>query len=155
MTQNMTKRGAAALAVACLATVLLATAALAATSGRVYRSSPDSVYSACSRADIVATADNKAYTSSFTTLGACAGTYSAAAGWLGARAFGFRDGNYCGSTSWHYNSGSTWEFGVGAKLCSNPAGSQSFHTTADSRAWKPYSLSYADHAWVTSPSQNY
>jgi hypothetical protein len=78
-------------------------------------------------------------------------------GYIGANADGYINGSYCGSTGFYYNSGPASGFGVGAQLCSNPAGSQVFDTVATGTIWD-YVYSTWQYVYtnsLTSPNQNY
>jgi len=105
----------------------------------------------CQEAVIASVADNRAYTTSWYT--GCITAKNSSSGYLGVRAAGYRDGYFCNVTSWYYNSSTTWSFGVGTELCSNPPGTQSFYTQADSRYWN--GSSYTNFTETNSPSQNY
>ena len=136
--------------------VTIGVAHASAGSGRIYRGSPNGTYNVCAQAWIYDTADNVAETiSQDWNTGCWNDNDSQSSGWLGAKALGYRDGGYCGSTGWYYNSVSTWKFAVGAYLCSNPSGTQVFKTKADSRAWDDGENDYDDYLQVQSPNQNY
>ncbi len=113
----------------------------------------------CVNAEIADVANNNAYVESDTNPNQCntAYAYTMPAGYLGANADGYINGTYCGSTGFYYNSSPTYLFGVGAQLCSNPSGSQTFYTVATAEIWDYYSgaWQYAMTNSVTSPSQNY
>jgi len=138
-----------------MATVVVSALATA-TSGRSYRGSPGNNYNLCAEAEIVTpNMDNNAWTiSQDYNTGCWNDNYSAPSGWLGAYAMGYRDGAYCGTTGFYYNSVSTYRFGVGSVLCSNPSGTQAFKTGADSKGWNPSTLSYVNYTAVQSPNQN-
>lgn len=146
------------LGVACVVFVALfaGIAFATATSGRIWRGSPGNSYNVCAEAVIRDTADNVAYIIAQDLGSGCwSDNNSRPSGWLGTKAIGLRDGGYCGTTGWYYNSSSTWMFGVGSHLCSNPGGVQEFYTKADTRAWNSSTTSYVDYLQITSPSQNY
>ncbi len=60
----------------------------------------------------------------------CKGTDALAkpAGWIGAKANGYRDGNYCGSTPTVYSGTRQSLVQVGQVVCVNPPGTQNFQT---------------------------
>jgi hypothetical protein len=108
----------------------------------------------CVRADIVDVAGNNAYVHSAYNANRCGSpVYFMPSGYLGAVAYGYRSGSYCGNTGWYYNGSATYEFGVGTALCSNPAGSQSFRTVAYGTVWT--GSGYSSLISTTSPNQNY
>lgn len=110
----------------------------------------------CLQGQIVDTADNRSYTESLTYTYGCSGSYSSVpSGYLGANAYGYRDGTFCGSTGWYYSAVSTSLFGVGSHLCSNPAGVQTFFTNAYARHWDESGGLYVQGGPWASPSQNY
>lgn len=152
--KNLGIRSIGSVAVALLFVVTMAGIALGTASSSTI--SVGSVYGGgkgvCSESVIADVADNKAYTSTYSTS-YCAYALSSSSGHLGANALGYRDGAYCGSTGFLYNGSATWKFGVGSTLCSNPSGYQTFKTKADSRVWD--GASYKDFLMVTSPNQTY
>lgn len=75
------------------------------------------------------------------------------AGYLGVRVSGYRDGSYCGSTTWLYSTTSTDYWQIWSYVCSNPSGLQEFHTSASIKVWG--GSSYYTSSSITSPSQNY
>jgi hypothetical protein len=143
--------------------VLMASPASAtATSGYIYKLTTGpyggSYVDNCLKADIVDVADNRAWIRSAFSPNHCgAPVYWMPSGYLGIRAWGYRDGFVCTSTGFYYNSSSQYEFGVGAVLCGNPAGSQVFHTSADAQVWTLIggSWQYTFVGSVSSPNQNY
>lgn len=144
--------------------IVLSSAAFAtAQSGFVYELTTgpyESTYADnCVNSEIADIANNNAYVESTTNPNQCntAYAYTMSSGYLGANADGYINGTYCGSTGYYYNSTATYLFGVGAQLCSNPSGSQTFYTVATGEIWDYYSgaWQYAMTGSVTSPSQNY
>lgn len=137
-------------------------AAASATSGYIYKltTGPYSggTYARnCIKADINDVADNVGNHKTVTTTSCSSSAYVLPAGYISARAAGYRDGAYCGSTGYAYNSGPTSAIGVGSHLCSNPSGTQIFRTVADGQTWTIISgtWQYAYVPSVTSPNQNY
>ena len=135
----------------------MGTAAFAtASSARIDKGThPSNGFNFCGRSEIRDVADNVAHT--YTLIGSSC--YSSGAnsqsGWLGSKANGYRDGAYCGTTGYAYNSGQAWYFAVGSHLCSNPSGNQNFHTISHHRAWNVLTESYKYMGSITSPSQTY
>jgi hypothetical protein len=122
-----------------------------ASSGRIYKGTNGGV-ATCTEAVIRDVADNAGYTTTWDYT-SCTTAHALSAGWLGAYASGYRDGAYCANTGWAYSSTLTHSFGVGAHLCSNPAGSQAFNTIAISKKWT--GTGYLTYSSTASPSQNY
>lgn len=136
-------------------TLSFASIALAtATSGRMYKGEnpiqpPNDI---CGEAIIRDVADNVGNTFS-SSNGTCWSPVLTNPGVLGVRVHGYRDGVYCGSAGYVYNSSITSGIGVGSKLCSNPSGFQNFHSVSLHRVWN--GSSYTSLGTVTSPSQTY
>jgi hypothetical protein len=134
-----------------------------ASSGLIFRMitwAGDSTYiDSCIEAVIADVAENKAFIRSAPSPHECGPEqYTMPSGWLGAKADGYLDGAYCGTTGWTYSSSDTHLFGVGAFLCANPSGSQVFHTIAWGTVWAKQSNGtwiYASPMDVVSPNQNY
>jgi hypothetical protein len=71
--------------------------------------------------------------------GGCGGTpANMGAGWLGARAVGWRDGYWCGDTGWSYSTVAISYWAVAGNLCVNPSGVQCFQTDGHIRAYGQY-----------------
>jgi hypothetical protein len=136
-----------------------------ATSGDVYKLTTGPYGSTyvdnCLKATITTGADNIADIYSFSDKepSRCDGSYaySMPGGYLGIDASGYKNGAYCGSTGYYYNSGPTSGIGVGSKICSNPFGLQTFYTVATGEVWDYYYTywHYAYTGTVASPNQNY
>ena len=60
-------------------------------------------------------------------------------GWQGTNAYGYKNGSYCGSTGWGFNSATTYESGVGARLC---FGSGNYHALAWGEWWTDVNGTY-------------
>ncbi len=151
-------QGAWVVAIALIIMALAATAAYAtATSGRQNLGQhPSNGFLLCGEAVIRDVADNVAYSMTVFPLNSCWNSgANSQSGWLGARADGFREGAYCSTTGYAYNSGQTWLFGVGSVLCSNPVGLQAFHTKSYHRAWDVTTSQYVYMGTATSPNQSY
>lgn len=158
-TVRPTRRGLLWALFAGIAVIAISSVALAtATSGYVYKLSvnvPSYGWTdGCIKSTIADVADNKAYTRTAVNFNKCGSpVQSLPSGYLGARADGYRDGAYCGTTDYYYNSSSTYVFGVGSHLCSNPSGTQTFYTQARGRLWNGSGYSYLGSQ--ASPNQNY
>jgi hypothetical protein len=87
------------------------------------------------------------------SAGGCGTPKDLGAGYLGVKISGYRDGSLCGTTTWSYSSSTTDYWQIWSTLCSNPAGSQAFHTVATVRVF--VGGSYVTSTTVTSPNQNY
>lgn len=127
-----------------------------ATSGRVNRGD-NAHYEVCGEATIVSPSmSNNAYTIAQDKNSGCWNdNYGVEPGWIGANAYGYRSGTYCGSTGWAYNnSDGAWMIGVGAVKCSNPSGLQTFYTQADFEAWDPSYGLYEEFSTLWSPNQS-
>lgn len=82
---------------------------------------------------------------------------------LGISVDGYRDGAYCGSSGWYYNSQSAWGWQLWITLCANPAGVQAFTTAAYCKGYQGYPTGnwWDPQDWqacgssVMSPAQNY
>lgn len=84
--------------------------------------------------------------------GVCDGAETLPAGWLGVTLDGYRDGSFCGTTNYYYSDSATAGFGVTTSLCSNPSGTQEFHTTVFGRIYM--GAGYLDISGIAGPSQN-
>lgn len=86
----------------------------------------------CARSGVVATARNYGQVNAYANGGGannCAGAVNVLpAGWIGVRVEGYRDGAFCGTSMWSYTSSATDNWQLYATLCTNPAGSQNFHS---------------------------
>lgn len=109
----------------------------------------------CTEAMIDTGGDNKA----FTDAGAlgnvdCYTTQNVPAGYIGAQAYGYRNGAYCGSTGAAYNNAAASSFGIGAFICSNPSGLQAFKTGSSSYFYVGGGTGYVG-VGTQSPNQSY
>ena len=84
----------------------------------------------------------------------CASNLTLPSGYLGARAQGYRDGQYCGQSSWSYSNVAAWGWQVWVWACSNPSGLQEFYTRANGKLWVNNSQ-YDTTGWQLSPIQQY
>jgi len=75
-----------------------------------------------------------------------------AAGWIGIRLTGYRDGVQCGATGWLYTTSISDLKYYSTNLCSNPSGVQEFYTRVDGRVYN--GDSYSQVPSVYSPAQN-
>lgn len=115
--------------------------------------SPGYGYSnACARAGIVDVADNKSQVRVYSDGQSCGVTKNLPSGYIAAKADGYRNGAYCSTTGWYFNSVTAAYFAVGQVICSNPAGTQTFNTVGWGGLWN--GSSYPANS-RTSPSQNY
>lgn len=146
-----------------LAVVTETTAQATASTGYIYELTTGPYGSTyidnCVDSVIANVAQNRAYIESNTDPHRCntSYAYNMPGGYIGANADGYINGSYCGSTGFYYNSGPASGFGVGAQLCSNPAGSQVFDTVATETIWD-YVYSTWQYVYtnsLTSPNQNY
>lgn len=140
------RKAAAAAALGSASVALLAPPAGAtATSGVVFKEeivlNNGQHISACAEAIIADIADNRGYAYA-KQPGGCATAVNVPAGYLGVNVRGYINNNYCGQTNTLYNSNSTNFFGVGAQLCGNPSGNQSFRTQAVTYFYKGPSYQY-------------
>lgn len=87
-----------------------------------------------------------------TSGGLCDGSRNRAAGWIGIRLTGYRDGVACASTPWLYTSSTTSVMSYQTNLCSDPSGVQEFYTRVDGRVYN--GTGYTSIPAVYSPSQN-
>lgn len=132
-----------------------------ADSGYVYRGSigpfyPGFYVDSCIQASITDTAYNQASTFAWISPSSCFSQVAELdAGWMGINAKGYRDGAYCGQTGTQYTAAKSWTWSASATLCSNPAGSQAFHTAGFGKIWIYQDGAYYDQAGVSSPNQNY
>lgn len=111
----------------------------------------------CDQEGIVDTATNyaQAVTKVYQGTGNCTGAnQSLPSGWIGTYVSGYRDGAYCGSNGWSYSTVATSAWQVWVALCTNPAGTQTFHTVGAGKAWDS-SGQYYGGVFHNSPSQNY
>lgn len=94
----------------------------------------------CARSGVVATARNYGQVNAYTNGGGahdCEGSVnSLPAGWIGVRVEGYRDGGLCGSSAWFYSSVATDNWQLYATMCTNPAGSQNFHSRSFINVYK-------------------
>jgi len=107
----------------------------------------------CGQSGIVDTARNyNQALSKVWNYGACGASRVLPATFLGSAVYGYRDGNYCGNSGYYYSTVATAGWQLWATMCSNPAGSQSFHTVGTSlgKAGSGYLAGS-----VTSPAQSY
>ena len=136
--------------------ILLAAPTLAyasAYSAWSYRTAVGAYYG-CAQAPIVDVADHRAY-SGRTTYSSCTLFVHSSPGYLGAQAFGYKDGAFCASTSFPVNAVTTTTFGIGSNgLCSNPAGLQNFWTCAKSKFYDG-SVYLPGGSGPCSPEQSY
>lgn len=135
-----------------------------ATSGIQFKGNPvlanGQTVDGCAEAIIADVADFKAFNNSYAPVGAyCSTSQSVPPGYLAVFVFGYRNGQYCGQTGIAYNSTYASSFGVGGFICSNPAGSQSFFSSASVGYYAgpsyPYNNGYAYYPPTVSPSQAY
>ena len=98
-------------------------------------SEPDTDY--CARAGIIDNFVNQGAVRAYLNGGNdCVGTFNTLpSGWLAVKAFGFRDGSFCGETSMQWSNQATYSWAVWSDLCSNPSGSQEFRTYAWGNAY--------------------
>jgi len=145
-----------------VAFVFLASAAYAAaSSGNTYKATAFSPGSSsytriCIEAEVDTVPGNYSTTRAYYNY-PCSSSRTMSTGYLGTKAWGYRDGSYCGSSGYYYNSSSATGYGIGMVLCSDPAGTQAFHTTALGRIWEtwgPDPDKYYYVGSVVSPSQN-
>jgi hypothetical protein len=76
-----------------------------------------------------------------------------ASGYLGTQVEGYKDGLFCGRTSFLYSTSTTHYWQVWASLCSNPAGVQDFDTRTYSKVWNGSTYTLTGGQW--SPIQQY
>lgn len=109
----------------------------------------------CAQSTIADVADNRAWTRTAVADGSgCTPGEPVDAGYLGVKANGYRSGGYCDTTGWYFsNDDDYYQWAVGAVLCSNPGGSQTFRTSAESQVW--YGSGYDYYGPLNSPTQNY
>lgn len=122
-------RGVTVLALAvCLLLLMsgLATAHYLQSSKTWYPSSGDCHKNIAAIADV---RDAKSYQYAYNSD--CATGHNHSAGYMGVKADLYKNGAYCGSTGWYYNSSSAQFIGVGQVLCS---GSGSFFTRSRNAA---------------------
>ncbi len=75
------------------------------------------------------------------------------AGWLGVNMAGYRSGGLCGFTWADYSTSQGNDFSKEYNLCTDPAGTQDFVTTAKGYLWN--GNDYTDKGWQSSPSLNH
>lgn len=98
---------------------------------------------------------NMGMTYAYDSSGAyCDGPRTLPSGWIGVTVDAYKSGAFCGTSYYYYSSSATSAYGhYFYGLCSNPSGSQEFHTTAWGKVYT------GDHYYqpngITSPSQNY
>ncbi len=124
----------------------------------------DNTYTYCGRGyatvgDSASPADGQAFVrATFWFPGSCGSTngdYVMTAGKLGAFVVYMRNGTVCGSTNPVFSSVATARFGVGAVVCSNPAGGQVWNTYGSDLIWRPQANDYELGNTYTTPSQTY
>jgi hypothetical protein len=112
----------------------------------------------CVLSGIETTAQNTGVSTAYVpSVNGCNGTPKAIpSGYLGVTVSGYRDGAFCGSSGYVYSNVSTDYWQIWSTQCSNPAGSQEFHTRMQGRIWTDLSGgAYVASSPLTSPSQNY
>ena len=113
----------------------------------------------CLRGSIQTGASNHVDTMVHANGGWCSGsTRNVPSGYLAGKVAGYRSGSYCGTSGVSYSNVTTWGWGVWATMCSNPSGSQEFHTVGYGAIYNDGSKGGAvGYNWFssTSPSQNY
>lgn len=83
----------------------------------------------------------------------CSGSRTLPAGWLGVTLDGYKSGAFCGTTNYYYSPSATWIYEIGAlNLCSNPSGTQTFHTNVFGRVYQ--GSFYYNIPGISSPGQN-
>ena len=110
----------------------------------------------CVQPGIVDTARNysQSVTKNYVGSGSCSGSNRALpSGWIRTQVAGFRSGALCGYSGWYYSNVQTSSWQIWIQMCSNPSGTQVFHTRGYGGGW--YGDGYVGGAGVTSPSQNY
>ncbi len=65
--------------------------------------------------------------------GNCEGSRNLPIGWIGVTLDGYRDGSFCGTSGYEFTSSATWQKTYFQNTCSDPAGSQAFHTNVFGR----------------------
>ncbi len=111
----------------------------------------------CVRAGMINTASNRVDMQTHTN-GCSSSSRTVKSGYLGGKVAGYRDGAYCGITNALYSNTATWGFAVASNVCSNPSGTQAFHTLGYGAIYNDGSQGGAtEYTWFTrtSPSQNY
>jgi hypothetical protein len=110
----------------------------------------------CGEASIVATAQNRSWVLTNKSPTQCvlgSNEWVAPAGYQGAEAYGFFNGNLCGATGYFYNSTPTATFGVGQNVCGDK-GCGVYSTVAAQALWGYYYGGYYGGG-QQSPNQNY
>lgn len=87
------------------------------------------------------------------TGGLCDGAVTLPAGWLGVTHDAYRDGGFCGTTFYRYTDTATSGIGYQSiNLCSNPAGSQVFHSNVFGKIYN--GSTYLNISGLAGPAQN-
>lgn len=154
---------AVAFAIAILAFSLPASAT--ASSGILFLGNPvlanGQIIDGCAEAIMADVADSKAFNYAYAPVGAyCSSPQDVLpAGYLGVQVLGYRNGQFCGATALAYSPVPTSGFGIGALLCSNPSGLQSFYSRGYVQYYAgpsyPYENGYVTYPGFNSPSQSY
>lgn len=106
----------------------------------------------CGQAGIVDVATN--YNQGLTKqAGGCATSQVVGAGLLGSEVAGYRNGAYCGDTGIYWSTVATAAWQLWSRVCSNPAGLQTFYTYG--RSWAIQSGGGVVGGYVYSPGQQY
>lgn len=115
----------------------------------------------CLRAGIVDTAQNQVQTHTYVDGTPFCGTANknVASGSLAGYVVGYRDGSYCATSNTAYDSVAAYSFIVYGSMCSNPSGSQVFHTIGYGGVYDDGTECGCGGAYFwyssTSPNQNY
>ncbi len=70
-------------------------------------------------------------------------------GYLGTRVSGYRDGAYCGTSQYYYNTQTAFGWQLWISLCSNPSGTQSFYSIGWGTFWDGYGYWRSFPSWTS------
>jgi hypothetical protein len=88
-------------------------------------------------------------------LNSCSGaSHTLPSGWIDVALSGYRSGAWCGDTIDYYSTVNTSAWQVWVYICSNPSGTQSFHTGGWTWIWNGSGYTGCG-CQVLSPNQNY